>query len=49
MAYKRGGRRERAKQFFDWCLVEKISPQDPDAMEEDINDCVQLLKKRGLV
>jgi MoxR-like ATPase len=48
-AHKRGGRRERAMQFFNWCLVEKISPQDPGALEKDINDCVKLLKKRGLV
>ena len=49
IAHKRGGRRERARQFFDWCLVEKISPADPGVLEEEINDCVKLLKKRGLV
>jgi MoxR-like ATPase len=43
------GRRERAEQFFNWCLVADIKPQDPAAIEKEINDCVDLLTGRGLV
>ena len=46
---KRGARRERAMQFFNWCLVEKISPENPATLEKEIEDCVKLLKKKGLV
>jgi MoxR-like ATPase len=45
----RGARRERAKQFFNWCLVEQVSPEDPAALEEEIESCVKLLKKKKLV
>ncbi len=48
ISHKRGGRRERARQFFDWCLVEKISPEDPGALEKEINELVLLLRKKGL-
>jgi len=44
----RGARRERARQFFSWCLVEKMDPVDPVALEAEIHACVQLLKRRGL-
>lgn len=49
IARKRGGRRERAKQFFDWCLVGKIKLADPSEAESQLEACVQVLKKRGLV
>lgn len=45
----RGARRERAKQFFNWCLVSNVSPADPKAREDEINACVSVLKKRRLV
>jgi MoxR-like ATPase len=44
-----GGRRDRAEQFFSWCLVKDVRPQDPAALEADINACVELLVARGLV
>lgn len=43
------GRRERAQQFFNWCLVEDVRPADPVAIERGINACVKLLVDRGLV
>lgn len=42
------GRKVRARQFFDWCLVERLSPPDPVALEAEIEGCVALLKERGL-
>jgi len=42
------GRKARARQFFDWCLVEKLSPADPASLEAEIEGCVALLKERGL-
>ena len=48
IAQKRGGRRERAKQFFDWCLVQQVKPEDPAAIESQIEACVKVLRKRGL-
>ena len=46
---KRSGRRERAKQFFNWCLVEKVNPANPAGLEGEIESCVKLLKQKGLV
>ena len=43
------GRRERAEQFFNWCLVADVRPENPAAIEKEINACVNLLTKRGLV
>lgn len=42
------GRRARARQFFDWCLVERLSPTDPAGLEAEIEGCVALLKERGI-
>ncbi len=42
-----GGRAERARQFFTWCLVERLSPADPRALEEELAGCVETLKARG--
>ena len=42
-------RAERAKQFFAWCLVEKLQPAAPAKLEGQIQSCVDLLKARGLV
>ena len=41
-----GARAERARQFFSWCLVEKVSVSDPGGLENEIEACVKLLKKR---
>ena len=43
-----GGRAERAKQFFNACLVEKLVLADPAGIETQINACIELLKERGL-
>ncbi len=40
-----GGRRERARQFFDWCLVEDIQVPDPAGLERMINSCVQRIRQ----
>jgi hypothetical protein len=48
LAQTKRGRRERAQQFFDWCLVRKVRPEDPGVLEEQLEGCVQLLKQRGL-
>jgi MoxR-like ATPase len=48
LAKLRGGRAERAKQFFNACLVNGWAVENPAALESDIEDCVQLLKLRGL-
>jgi MoxR-like ATPase len=44
-----GGRAERARQFFAWCLVAKVSPPDPRALEFEIAGCVEVLREKGLV
>ncbi len=41
-----GARSERARQFFSWCLVEKIVVTDPVGLEKEIEACAKLLKKR---
>ncbi len=38
-----GGRYDRARQFFNWCLVERVSPEDPAALEAEIDSCVRKL------
>jgi MoxR-like ATPase len=43
-----GGRAERAKQFFNGCLVRKCKVADPAALESEIQQCVEVLKRRGL-
>ena len=40
-------RRERARQFFDWCLVHGASPADPAALEAEIDACVRLIETGG--
>jgi hypothetical protein len=49
IAATRAGRRERATQFFNWCLLEKVSPADPAALEKDLQACVRLLMQRRLL
>lgn len=41
----RGARRSRAKQFFNHLLVAEITPQDPAALEQELEACVQAVKK----
>jgi len=43
-----GGRRERAEQFFCWCVLEGIHPARPDELEEQVQACVELIQARGL-
>ena len=45
----KGARAERAKQFFNWCLVEEVVPEDPAALEAEIERCVNYLKRKKLV
>ena len=45
----KGARGERAKQFFNWCLVEEVVPEDPAALEAEIERCVNYLKRKKLV
>jgi MoxR-like ATPase len=44
-----GSRAQRAKQFFNACLVHKLVLADPVGLEKQINGCVNLLRERGLV
>ena len=44
----RGPRRERAKQFFSWCLLSKVIPEDLRELESEMESCVKILKKKGL-
>jgi len=43
----KGGRLERARQFFNWCLVEGVNPQNPEELELDINACVEIFKTKA--
>ncbi len=45
LAPLKGGRAERAKQFFSWALVEKCSTPEPAQIEGEINACVGVLKE----
>lgn len=39
-----GARKERAKQLFSWCLVNKTEVPDPSALEQDLEACIQVVK-----
>jgi hypothetical protein len=45
----KGARGERAKQFFNWCLVEEVVPENPAELEAEIERCVNYLKRQKLV
>ena len=45
---RRGARRERASQFFHWCALNGVRPKHPDRLEQEIQDCVALLRRRKL-
>ena len=40
-----GGRAERARQFFNWCLVERVAVADPAGLESEIDGCVELIRR----
>jgi len=44
----RGARAERARQFFNGCLAQDYEVADPAALESEIQQCVDLLKRKGL-
>jgi MoxR-like ATPase len=48
LAKVKGARAQRARQFFNWCLVNKVVVADPEALETDLNACVSLLKTRKM-
>jgi hypothetical protein len=39
-----GGRAERARQFFNWCVVERVVVRDPASLERELNNCVELIR-----
>ena len=39
----KGGRAERARQFFDWCVVAEVVVPDPAGLERELNNCVKLI------
>ena len=41
----KAGRRERAEQFFNWCLVTKVVVESPEALEADIHKAANLLAR----
>jgi hypothetical protein len=43
------GRAARARQFFNWCLVEDVIPADALALERDLDGCVEVLRARRLL
>lgn len=38
-----GKRRERAAQFYSYLFINQIVPEDPAALEEELNECVKVL------
>jgi|tagenome__1003787_1003787.scaffolds.fasta_scaffold20950470_4 MoxR-like ATPase len=40
-----GGRAERARQFFNWCLVERVAVADPAGLESEFDGCVELIRQ----
>jgi hypothetical protein len=39
-----GARAERARQYFCWCLTQRIQLADPAGLEKEIEACAKLLK-----
>jgi hypothetical protein len=39
-----GKRRERAAQLFNYLLINKLSPEDPVAVEEELDECITSLR-----
>jgi len=44
-----GGRAERAKQFFNGCLTQECQVANPTELESEMDQCVEYLKKRGVI
>jgi MoxR-like ATPase len=42
-----GARRERAQQFFNWCLVHKVIVKSPQALEGEIHAAVEFLANKA--
>lgn len=40
----KGARAERARQFFDWCVVTRVLVRDPVSLEGEIDNCVKRIK-----
>jgi hypothetical protein len=40
----KGSRLQHATQFFNWCLINNLIIQDPLALEEELNTCIQVLR-----
>ncbi len=45
---RRGARRERASQFLHWCVLNGVRPKHPEQLEQQIEDCVALLRRSKL-
>ena len=45
---RRQARRQRASQFFHWCVLNDVRPKYPEALEQEIQACAVLLRRRGL-
>lgn len=41
-----GARRQRAQQFFNWCLVARVEVEDPKLLESEIEACASILAQR---
>ena len=40
----KGGRAERARQFFDWCVITRVVVRDPASLEKELENCVELIR-----
>jgi myo-inositol catabolism protein IolC len=43
----KGTRRERAQQFFNSCLIEKLVLTEPATLEKEIESCVERIRSIG--
>ena len=43
-----GKRRERAAQLFNYLFINELSPEDPVAVEEELNECITCLRSLSL-
>jgi hypothetical protein len=41
-------RAERARQFFDWCVVAQVVVRDPTSLENEIDNCVKRIKAESV-
>ncbi len=40
-----GTRKQRAKQFFSYCLVNGVNVEEPELLEEEIDRCIKIIKE----